>query len=456
MSGNGERAVLWLRRDLRRADLPALGEAARRGTVLPLFVIDPVLWHGAGAPRRGWLAASVAAAGEAYAGRLSVRIGDPAEVVARFAADHGADAVHVSGENTPYGRRRDERVASALEEQGTAWIPTGTPYAVDPGTVLNKAGDPYQVFSAFARAWREHGYPAPAPAPDPLELGEADTDGRAPAMLDKAVREAGVPMPQAGEQGALARWHRFLDDTLDDYDEARDHPAVAGTSQLSPWLKVGAVHPRTLLADLASRRSDSARRYRDELTWREFYADVLLHRPDSAWADLRPDLRGLRYDEPQDALDAWREGRTGFPIVDAGMRQLQESGWMHNRVRMITASFWTKDLHAWWPPAARHFLDHLLDGDVASNNHGWQWVAGTGTDAAPYFRVFNPVTQGKRFDPDGAYVRRWIPELRHLRGGIAHEPWRHDDGYRHDYPRRIVDHDEERKEALARYQAARR
>ncbi|MGN6251911.1 MAG: cryptochrome/photolyase family protein [Marmoricola sp.] len=450
-------SVLWLRRDLRRADHPALLAAAREADdVHALFVIDPVLWHGAGAPRRAWLAASVQAAAEAYDGRLSIRLGAPAEVVPRFAADHGAGTVHVSGETTPYGRARDERVAEALEASGVGWVATGTPYAVDPGTVLNKTGSPYQVFSAFARGWREHGHPAPAPAPEHLRLADADSDGRVAAMLEKAVGDAGVPLPQAGEAGALARWHRFLEDALDDYDQARDRPAVAGTSQLSPWLKVGAVHPRTLLADLASRRSQSARRYRDELTWREFYADVLLHRPDSAWGDLRPELAGLRYDDPGDALQAWREGRTGFPIVDAGMRQLRGSGWMHNRVRMITASFWTKDLHAWWPGAARYFLDHLLDGDLASNNHGWQWVAGTGTDASPYFRVFNPTTQGKRFDPDGSYVRRWVPELRHLEGAAAHEPWRHRDGYRDGYPARIVDHDEERKEALERYQSARR
>jgi deoxyribodipyrimidine photo-lyase len=164
----------------------------------------------------------------------------------------------------------------------------------------------------------------------------------------------------------------------------------------------------------------------------------------------------MSYDADPDLVRAWKEGRTGFPIVDAGMRQLAETGWMHNRVRMITASFMCKDLHVWWPEGARHFLEHLMDGDVASNNHGWQWVAGTGTDASPYFRVFNPVTQGQKFDPDGAYVRRWVPELAHLRGKQAHEPWKADDGYHHGYPEPVVDHGEERAEALRRYDAARR
>ncbi|HET6968616.1 MAG TPA: FAD-binding domain-containing protein, partial [Ornithinibacter sp.] len=198
-----------------------------------------------------------------------------------------------------------------------------------------------------------------------------------------------------------------------------------------------------------------AHTYETELAWREFYADVLWHQPHTAWEDLRPEMSRMRYDEPEDAVAAWKAGRTGYPIVDAGMRQLLAEGWMHNRVRMITASFLTKDLHVWWPVGARHFLEHLVDGDIASNNHGWQWVAGTGTDASPYFRVFNPVTQGLRFDPDGDYVRRWVPELAHVAGAAVHEPWDVPDGYAQGYPERIVDHAEERLEALARLEATR-
>ena len=210
------------------------------------------------------------------------------------------------------------------------------------------------------------------------------------------------------------------------------------------------LHPRSLLAEVPHTST-----YATELAWRDFYADVLWHAPSSAWSDLKPALEGMRYDDPDDAIEAWRTGTTGYPIVDAGMRQLLHTGWMHNRVRMITASFLTKDLHVWWPVGARHFLDLLIDGDVASNNHGWQWVAGTGTDASPYFRVFNPVTQGLKFDPQGDYVRRWVPELEHLPGKAAHEPWKSDVGYEQDYPLRIVDHADERREALERYQAAR-
>ena len=269
-------------------------------------------------------------------------------------------------------------------------------------------------------------------------------------MLEEAVGDAPFDLPTAGEDAAWRRWHDFRRDGLDSYATERDRPDHDGTSRLSPYLHLGVLHPRSLLADI-----DTASTYANELTWRDFYADVLWHHPDSAWADLRPALTGMRYDEPEDAVEAWRTGTTGYPIVDAGMRQLLHTGWMHNRVRMITASFLTKDLHVWWPVGARHFLDLLIDGDVASNNHGWQWVAGTGTDASPYFRVFNPVTQGKRFDPQGDYVRRWVPELDHLPGAEAHEPWTSDVGYEQHYPLRLVDHADERRDALERYQAAR-
>jgi deoxyribodipyrimidine photo-lyase len=219
---------------------------------------------------------------------------------------------------------------------------------------------------------------------------------------------------------------------------------------MSPHLKWGEIHPRTMLADLASSRAESAATYRTELAWREFYADVLTRRPDTARKYLRPEFATMEYDEPGEAFEAWREGRTGYPIVDAGMRQLRATGWMHNRVRMVTASFLVKDLHVEWQHGARHFMRWLVDGDLASNQHGWQWVAGCGTDAAPYFRVFNPTTQGRKFDPDGSYVRRWVEELRDVDPRYVHEPSQDPAGLPSGYPEPIVDHAEERREALAR------
>lgn len=449
-------SLVWLRRDLRVRDNPVLVEAlADGGDAVVLFVLDPALWDGAGPARRAWLAATLRSLDERLDGRLEVRYGDPAEVVPARAREHGATEVHVTGEVTPWGRRRDRAVAEALAGRDVAWRPWGTPYAVAPGTVLTGGGTAYQVFTPFARAWREHGRPDPAPTPSLDRLAGGEDDGRVARLLDAASAEAPAGMPEAGEEAAWRRWAHFRDELLDDYATDRDRADLDGTSRLSPHLHLGVLHPRSLLAGLADRDGAGPQTYVTELAWREFYADVLWHRPDSAWADLKP-LR-VAYDEhppgEDSALASWRAGTTGYPLVDAGMRQLLHEGWMHNRVRMVAASFLTKDLHTWWPVGARHFLDHLVDGDVASNNHGWQWVAGTGTDASPYFRVFNPVTQGKRFDPDGAYVRRWVPELAHLAGRAAHEPWRHPDGYDHGYPVRIVDHAEARLEALARYEA---
>lgn len=437
--------------------LAAAHECADGGQVIVCFVLDPAIFDGAGPARQAWLAANLLALRDTYRGRLALLHGDPVDVLPGLAQEHGATTVHVSTETQPFGAARDARVRASLAEIGVDWVETGSPYAVTPGRVLNKTGEPFSVFTPFARAWRDHGWRAPAEEPPAIRLAEAEDHAETWALLERALAQDGVPeLPPAGEEAALDRLHAFLDDRLRGYASHRDRPDVDHTSQLSPYLKLGVLHPRTLLADLAGRRGAGADRWITELAWREFYADVLHHHPSSLNGDLRDGLTGMAYDEDPQLIEAWQQGRTGYPFVDAGMRQLLAIGWMHNRVRMVTASFLTKDLHVWWPIGARWFLDHLIDGDLASNTHGWQWTAGTGTDAAPYFRVFNPVLQGLKFDPDGEYVRRWIPELQHLSGAAAHEPWKHTDGYADGYPERIVDHAEERREALARYQTARR
>jgi len=446
-------SIMWFRRDLRLRDNPALRAAAENGSVLGLFVLEPGLWNGAGPARRAWLAAGLRSLDESMGGRLCIRSGRPASAVPRMASDVGADQVHVANDFTPYARERDRAVVEALPD-GVTGVATGTPYAVPPGTVRNGSGDAYKVFTPFSRSWRATGWDDPLPAPRGVDWVAADDDTRVAAMLEKALSGALESMPAAGEDAARRRLRSFLEDDLAGYADLRNDPGADRTSRLSPYLKLGVLHPRQVLAQTLSSSGEGARAFETEIAWREFYADVLHHQPQSAWADLRP-VPGLAYDDPVDAITAWKEGTTGFPIVDAGMRQLLAGGWMHNRVRMITASFLTKDLHAWWPVGARHFLDHLLDGDLASNNHGWQWVAGTGTDAAPYFRVFNPVTQGLKFDPAGDYVRRWVPELAHLSGKAVHEPWDAERGYDHGYPKRIIDHAEERQVALDRYQRGR-
>ena len=268
-------------------------------------------------------------------------------------------------------------------------------------------------------------------------------DPRLPAELE---------LPEAGEAAARRAWQAYRKNGLAGYDANRDRPDLDRTSRMSPYLKWGCIHPRTMLADLGP--GDET--YRKEIAWREFYAAVLSNWPESAREYFLPQMKTMTYARPDsEAFDAWRAGQTGYPIVDAGMRQLRGEGWMHNRVRMIVASFLVKDLHIEWQHGARHFLQHLVDGDLASNNHGWQWTAGTGTDASPFYRVFNPVTQGQKFDPNGDYVRRWVPELRGIAGKAVHEPWLLGDDMPDGYPERIVDHAAERKVALERYQQTR-
>ncbi len=453
-------SILWFRRDLRLGDHPALLAAADEGPVLPLFVLDEALLGPSGSPRRAFLLRSLRALDadlRRHGPGLVVRTGPPEEVVPALAEEIGATGVHVSADFAPYGLARDEKVADALaaaSDEGVPLVRTGSPYAVAPGRVRTGGDGPYKVFTPFYKAWAAHGWRKPAES-DPARVTWVDAPGEPlpgePLPDDPDVGD--VVLPDAGEAAALARWRAFQGTA---YDDIRDRPDLDETSRMSTYLRWGAIHPRTLLADIDA-RNPHAEVYRRELAWREFYAAVLHAWPQSAREYFRPELKGLPYvtgKERDRRLEAWAAGRTGFPVVDAGMRQLLAEGWMHNRVRMIVASFLVKDLHVEWQFGAAHFMAHLVDGDLASNQHNWQWVAGCGTDAAPYFRIFNPVSQGRKFDPDGAYVRRWVPELAGLSAPRVHEPWKGE--LPGNYPAPIVDHAEQRAETLEAYQLLRR
>ena len=451
-------AVMWFRRDLRLADNPALLEAlAGHDEVLPLFVHDDRLRAPAGDPRLWFLRGCLASLDESLAGRLVCRAGDPATVVADIARELDAAAVYCAEDFGPYGTKRDDAVEAALTADQRELRRIGSPYAVPPGTVFTGSGTPFRVFTPFSRTWRAHGWDKPVDAPArPTWVTGVQSDG----LPDAPPVEADLPEP--GERAGAKRADAFLANDVEDYAERRNDPSADRTSRLSAYLKFGCVHPRQLLDRLG--RSKGPHTFANELCWRDFYADVLYHRPDTARQpfvakmDAMPADHGKQADE---RFAAWSAGRTGYPIVDAGMRQLLAEGWMHNRVRMISASFLVKDLHLPWQRGSSWFLAHLVDGDLASNNHGWQWVAGSGTDAAPYFRVFNPVSQGQRFDPHGEYVRRWVPELRGIDGAAVHEPRASAGGTGGDlfagstngvdYPGPIVDHATERKESLRRY-----
>jgi deoxyribodipyrimidine photo-lyase len=454
--------VWWVRRDLRLADNPALLAAVDEGeAVLPVFVLDPVLLRSAGLGRRAWLMAALHALDAdlraADGPGLSVLEGRPAEVLPGVAQQVGARTVHVSADFAPYGRRRDAQVHAALGDVGAALEATGSPYAVAPGSLRNGYDLPFKVFSPFHRAWLAQGVHEPALAVAAERVSWLAAEHRVtPEAPDPALVEL------AGEQHARASWQAWLNRTSDgpaDYKRLHNTPGADATSHLSPALRWGHLHPRTVLADLAERPSEGSAAIARQLAWRDFYADVLLHRPDAVTHPIKQEFRDLPVDDPvpgsvaAERLAAWEQGRTGYPLVDAGMRQMVAEGWMHNRLRLVTGSFLVKDLHLGWWHGADIYMRHLRDGDVAQNQLNWQWVAGCGNDPAPYYRIFNPVLQSEKFDADGSYIRRYVPELADVPLAYLHAPWTSPAGSPPGYPPPIVDHAVERKESLARYAA---
>ena len=440
------KSVLWFRRDLRLADNEALCTAAAVGDVVPLFVLDPRFLSTSGAPRLAFLFRNLRALNDSMGGALVVRTGNPEEIVAQVCRESGAERVVCAKDFAPYGMQRDALVAASLEKDGVNFQQVGSPYAVEPGVVRKGDGTPYAVFTPFSKIWMQHGWPAPFAKPSVTWSG-------APEIASEAIPQdppCAASLPEAGEDAAWKMWEHFRDTALDRYNETRNNPDIAGTSMLSPYLRFGVIHSRSLLAELNETKAHAV--FRSELGWREFYADVLFHQPRTVRENLQRKMDTIVVDtdeRAQQRFALWCEGKTGYPIVDAGMKQLLATGWMHNRVRMIVASFLVKDLHLPWQWGAKFFMKHLVDGDIASNQHGWQWTAGTGTDASPYFRIFNPISQGEKFDPDGTYVRAWIPELAEAPNDVVHAPWLV--GLLNPYLAPIVDHAEERQESLIRY-----
>ena len=442
---------MWFRRDLRLEDNPALvaaNKASQSGKVTPLFVLDPMFLTRSGAPRLAFLFRSLRDLNDQMSGSLVVRIGDPVEVVAQVAIEVGATEIFAAKDFAPYGQKRDALVAQALENIGAKLNHVGSPYAVDPGTVRKADNTPYAVFTPFSKIWLAHGWPAPTGKARITWHGAPDVKSQEiPADPVLTAKIADV-----GSKAAWKRWEYFAKTGLNKYKDERNNPDRDGCSKMSVYLRFGTIHPRQLLDELSSNQNHDV--YRSELCWREFYGDVLFHQPHTTWKNLQPKMDSIQVDTDEHAekkFAQWCAGNTGYPIVDAGMRQMLATGWMHNRVRMVAASFLVKDLHLPWQWGAKFFMKHLVDGDIASNNHGWQWTAGTGTDAAPYFRVFNPVLQGERFDPDGNFVREWIPELSDVPKKFIHSPWLAQSGLFGNYVAPMVDHSQERDEALSRY-----
>jgi deoxyribodipyrimidine photo-lyase len=464
------RSIAWLRRDLRLTDnLVLLSATDHSERAWPVFVVDPAMLsrHAAASARVAWFAANLRALDETLAEHgsgVSVLVGPPEQVLPRFAREVGADAVFAAADEDPVAVERDHRVGEALDLRlvdDTRLMPSAE--------LRTQAGHPYSVYSPFRRALdarladEESALTGPADAdvarlaPRPDGVAGPDAFNAPPTSHD---------LPEPGEGAATARLRAFLRSDLAAYADERNSPGRGATSHLSPYLRVGAISVRAawraaITADSRARErrdlrlAKGAASWRKELAWREFYAHVLATQPRVVDESFRPDLDNLTWAEGRAAdegLQAWREGRTGYPMVDAGMRQLRASGWMHNRARLTTASFLLKDLGIDWRRGEAVFMEHLLDGDLPQNNGNWQWVAGVGTDAAPYFRILNPTLQAKRFDPAGEYVRRWVPELAGVADEHVLEPWTAPRPP-HDYPAPIVDHAAARQRALDRYGA---
>jgi deoxyribodipyrimidine photo-lyase len=467
-------ALWWMRRDLRLTDSQALAAAlAHADRVIPVFVLDPTLLNSpyVGPKRVAFLLGGLRRLDEdlrARGSRLIVRRGDPGGELTDLLNECSAEAIFAEEDFTPYARQRDGGVAERLPLQQI-----GGRIVHPPGAVLKADGTPYTVFTPFSRRWKTLPpqqasaiLPAPGRLPAPPEVGSL------PIPEEPALPPT-VPF-QPGEAEAQRRLRAFVDGDAPPiyrYAEARDRLDMDGTSRLSPYLHLGMLSARqavvavldaiTAAPDAEARKG--AETWLNELIWREFFVHILYHFPHVLQQSFRANLRAISWENDEGVFASWCEGRTGYPVVDAGMRQLAQTGWIHNRARMIVASFLVKDLLIDWRWGERYFMQHLMDGDSASNNGGWQWTAGTGTDAAPYFRVFNPTLQGKKFDPQGAYVRRWVPELVRVPDKFVHQPWKMPLDVQkkagcvigQGYPAPIVDHAWARERTLAAYAQAR-
>lgn len=472
------RILHWFRKDLRLDDNTALSEACRdaNGEVVPFYMSEPAILRRVDmSPARvRFVLESLAALRtkiEALGSSLAFGHGEAVEGVLRAARLARADAVYWNDEYEPQLRARDDAVEFALNAAGLGVKRFHDRLLVPPGMVATGAGTPFLVYSPFRRACEQH--PIAEPHAAVTRFAKHDLPRRSLASLTELgfSEPLAAPWP-AGESSAHARLDRFLDgvdagpnEGLAGYESHRDFPAVRAVSQLSADLRFGTIgirrvaHAALAAARAAPRLSKPAQKFVSELRWRDFYAHVLFHHPRCEWGCFRPEYDALQWEGTPRQLEAWKQGRTGYPIVDAGMRELLATGFMHNRVRMIVASFLTKDLLLDWRHGERHFMQHLIDGDLANNNGGWQWAAGTGTDAAPYFRIFNPTSQGARFDADGAYVRRWVPELSRVAAATLHRPWQARTldleaagvTLGETYPHPIVDHSVQRERALAMY-----
>ena len=460
--------VHWFRRDLRVSDNVALTEAAKRSeNVIPLFIFEDAFRTGpdVGAARLAFLLQSVESLRKNLAElghTLVIRCGKSAEILPQFAKETGAQAVFANKRYEPYTQRRDEHITHALLNAGVGFELFKDAVIWEEQEILTQQGKPYTVFTPYSKAWKAKSIPLPRPRLKTSNIQHSMLNIQSD-LLPQLADECGYPLtqriPAGGERAARELLQKFMAGPVFEYGANRNFPAVDGGSNLSPHLRAGTIGIRTILAELSKARAKATPAqapncdvFLNELIWREFYMQVLHNFPHVTKGAFRPEYDKLQWSENKEHFAAWCEGRTGFPIVDAAMRCLNATGTMHNRLRMIVAMFLTKDLLIHWQWGERYFMKQLVDGDLAANNGGWQWSAGTGTDAAPYFRIFNPVSQGEKFDGEGKFVRRWIPELKDFPDDLIHQPWENPLLLaKPKYPPRVVLHEEQRAKCLAMF-----
>jgi deoxyribodipyrimidine photo-lyase len=463
-------SIVWFRNDLRLADNPALMAGLDSGNpVVPVYVLDEETegTRPPGGAARWWLhhsLQSLDASLHALGSRLILRRGPAEQVIANLAAECDAGTVYWNRVYDQGSRERDARLKQASRKRGVAAQSLKANLLFEPWEVATQAGGPFKVFTAFWRACRS--LPSPGqPLPTPERLPAPECWPASERLASWRLRPSapdwsgGLGSSWApGEAGAIARVTAFLDEAMARYREARDLPAADATSRLSPHIAFGEISARQMWrATTARGHSAATEKFLAELGWREFAYHLLFYFGDLGQRNFRSEFDAFPWSHDGAAIEAWRRGRTGYPIVDAGMRQLWTTGWMHNRVRMIVASFLTKDLLIDWRVGEKWFWDTLVDADPANNAAGWQWVAGSGADAQPFFRIFNPVLQGEKFDPTGDYVRRWVPELAGLPAETIHRPWTAQPTLPTDiYPDPIVDHASARTRALEAFRRLRR
>lgn len=458
-------AIHWFRRDLRVTDNTALHHASQRAEkVVPVFILEEALSAGpdVGAARLEFLLQSVESLRknlQTLDYELILRAGKSEEEIPKLCAELGAAAVFANKRYEPYAAARDGRIFRALNAMGVGFELFKDAVIWEEQDLLTLAEKPYTVFTAYSKTWKARKIPAPWPRLKKESASKpTSTVGPATFRGELTSKTFGHSLTQtiypAGEAAALKTLSAFVEKNLAGYATNRNLVDVKGTSKLSAHLRAGTIGIRSILSKIAAAHPKDEV-FLNELIWREFYLQILANFPHVMRGSFRREYDALAWENDETKFQAWRDGRTGFPIVDAAMRCLNATGWMHNRLRMIVAMFLTKDLLISWQWGERYFMQQLVDGDMAANNGGWQWSAGTGTDAAPYFRIFNPVTQGKKCDPKALFIQRWIPELANAPAAVAHEPWREPLSVPN-YPRRIVLHEEQRPKCLAMFEGVRR